>query len=163
MSRLKDAAYLWWAGRTLRERRLLLVMWALIAATAVWLCVVRPILDWRSAAAERVAIAEADLAAVRVAAVTLTPKASGPARPAEGLEPLVRRTAEAAGVTVVTTMSPSGRLGFQATSVQSGPLFSWLSVLESDHQLAICDLGVVENADATLNAEGAVSGGDCRG
>lgn len=162
MSRLKDAAYLWWAGRTLRERRLLLFMWGLIAVTAVWLCVVRPILDWRNAAAERVAVAETDLAEVRVAAAALTPRAPGPARPAEGLEPLVRRTAEAAGVTVVTTMSPSGRLGFQATRVQSGPLFSWLSVLETDHQLAICDLGVVENTDATLNAEGAVSGGDCR-
>jgi general secretion pathway protein M len=81
--------------------------------------------------------------------------------PAEGLEPLIRRTAEAAGLEVVIAMSPSGQLGFQLSRVRSGPLFAWLAALETDHRLTVCSLGVIENADATLNVEGALASGSC--
>ena len=37
MIRLPDGIAAWWAGRTLRERRLLLVMVALLAVTTAWL------------------------------------------------------------------------------------------------------------------------------
>ena len=58
-------------------------------------------------------------------------------------------------------MSGSGRLGFQLSSVGSGPLFAWLAAVESDHGLTICSLGVTENADATLNVEGGLASGAC--
>lgn len=163
MTRILNSAEAWWSGRTLRERRMLMVMAALLLATAVWLGMVRPILDWRTAAAERAETASATLAGVRTAVASLGPSRAPTTAPAEGLEPLIRRTAEAAGLDVVTAMSASGQLGFQLSRVQSGPLFAWLSALETDHRLGVCSLGVVENADATLNVEGAVSVGACAG
>ncbi len=161
MNRFVGHAGAWWSGRTLREQRMLMVMVGLLCATGVWLGAVQPVLAWRAAAADRADTAAALLAEVRAAAASF-----GPARPAasptaEGLEPLVRRTADAAGLDIVTVMSPSGQLGFQLSSVVSGPLFAWLAALETDHRLSICSLGVTENADATLNVEGGLASGPC--
>lgn len=163
MRRVLDHAGMWWSGRTLRERRMLLVMAGLLVATAVWLGLVQPILAWRAAAAERAEAAALTLAEVRAAAASFGPTEPSGAPSAEGLEPLIRRTAATAGLNVVTVMSASGQLGFQLSSVDSGRLFGWLGALESDHRLTICSLGVTENTDATLNVEGAVSAGTCAG
>lgn len=162
MSRITSAAGAWWSGRTKREQQLLMVMAGLFVATVVWLGVVRPVLAWRVAAATR-----AEAAAVTLLEVEASIGALQPARPAAvapsagGLEPLIRRTATAAALDVVTAMSPSGQLGFQLSSVGSAPLFTWLAVLEADHGVSICSLGITENADATLNVEGAVADGSC--
>jgi general secretion pathway protein M len=161
MIRLPDGIAAWWAGRTLRERRLLLVMVALLAVTTAWLGVVRPVLAWRAAAADRATAAAATLDEVRTAAALLTPSGAAADRSAEGLEPLIRRTAGAAGLEVVTTMGAANQLGFQLSNVGTAALFSWLSALETDHRLTVCSLGVVKNADATLNVEGSVSAGTC--
>lgn len=163
MTRLLTNTGVWWSGRTVRERRMLMVMAALLLATAAWLGVVRPVLDWRAAAADRAEAASATLVEVRAAVAGLGPSRAPVAAPAEGLEPLIRRTAEAAGLDIVTAMSASGQLGFRLSRVPSGPLFAWLSALETDHRVAVCSLGVVENADATLNVEGAFSMGACAG
>jgi general secretion pathway protein M len=58
-------------------------------------------------------------------------------------------------------MSESGQLGVQLSSVSSGPLFAWLTVLETDHRLSVCSLGVTENSDATLNVEVGFASGAC--
>ncbi len=163
MNRFIAQAALWWSGRTVRERRLLLAMIGLLLATIISLGVVRPVLAWRAAAADRAETAAATLAEVRVAVAAVEPVRPAGGAGAEGLEPLLRRTAGAAGVEVVTVMSVSGRLGFQLSRVGSAPLFVWLSALETDHGLTICSLGVTENADATLNVAGAVSNGTCTG
>ncbi|MBA4804828.1 MAG: type II secretion system protein M [Brevundimonas sp.] len=160
--RLPAPAAQWWEGRTLRERRLLVVMAALFVATAAWLGLVRPLMDWRSAAAERRAEATVEAAAARRDLARLAPETSGPRRAgAEGLEPLVRRTAEAAGLAADLSMGPDGGLAFRVASVPSGTGFAWLSALEADHGLRICRLGVVENADATVNLEGGIRDGAC--
>ncbi len=163
MSRLLNPAAMWWSGRTLRERRLLMVMIGLLLATLVHLAVVQPVLAWRAAATERAEAASSTLAEVRTSIAALGPARPRATPPAEGLEPLVRRTAASADLDVVTLMSASGQLGFQLSRTGSGPLFGWLGTLESDHGLVICNLGVTENADATLNVEGAVSAGGCAG
>ncbi len=107
--------------------------------------------------------ASADLTDVRAAVAALTPPRPAAGAGAENIDPLIRRTAEAAGLEVVTLMSPTGQLGFQLSRVGSGPLFAWLAALETAHRLTICGLGVTENTDATLNVEGAVSAGACAG
>jgi len=162
MNRLIERAGAWWDGRTLRERRMLIVMVVLSTICAGWLALVQPLLAWRGAAAGRAEAAAVTLAEVRVLAAASTPARPGTAPPAEGLEPLIRRTADAAGLEVVTVMAASGQLGFQLSSVSSGPLFAWLSALETDHHLSICSLGVTENADATLNVEGGLASGPCK-
>jgi general secretion pathway protein M len=163
MNRWTGPAAMWWSGRTLRERRMLMVTAALLLAAAVWLGVVRPLMEWRAAAADRAEAAAATLVEVRTEVAALGTRRPAPPPPVGGLEPLVRRTAEAAGLEVVTVMSPTGQLGFQLSRVGSAPLFAWLAVLETDHRLTLCSLGITENADATLNVEGAVSVGACAG
>ncbi len=158
MRRLTDQLYPWWEGRTPREQRMLGLMMALLAAVLVWLAVVRPVLAWREAAAADRAGAEADLARVQAGLRLTAPAAAArPVIDVEGFEPLVLRTAAAAGLEVTTGMDASGGLGFRIPAAASPALFGWLSALERDHGLAVVSLGVVENADATLQVEGALS------
>lgn len=161
MNRFIGPLAFWYSGRTLRERRMLMVMAGLLTAVIVWLGVIRPVLAWRSAAAERAAASAATLTEVRAAVAALGPPRAPAQAPSEGLDPLIRRTAATAGLDVVIAMSPSGQLGFQLARVRSATLFAWLATLEADHRLTLCSLGVVENADATLNVEGSVAAGDC--
>jgi general secretion pathway protein M len=159
MNRLTGPLLVWWDGRTLRERRMLAVMAVLLAATFVWLAVVRPALAWRAEAGRQRTVAAADLAAVRVAATHLAPKpAAAPATAdAGGLEPLVLQTAAAAGLTITTGMDPSGRLGFRIASGSSSAVFGWLAGLQTAHGVEVVSLGVVENTDATLQVEGGLA------
>lgn len=91
----------------------------------------------------------------------IAPSATVAPASTEGLEPLVRRTAEAAGLTVVTTMAPGGGLGIQMSQAPGRETFAWLAALEADHGVKVCSLGVMENADATLNIDGALGQGVC--
>ena len=162
MTALLAQAHGWWDGRTVRERRLLMVMGLLFGAVLVWLLVVRPLQAWQVGAADRRFEAEQTLAEVRAGLriVAPSPATTVPAN-AEGLEPLVRRTAEAAGLTVVTTMSPGGGLGIQMSQAPGRETFAWLAALEADHGIKVCSLGVMENADATLNIDGALGQDGC--
>ena len=162
MTALLARAHGWWDGLSLRERRLLALMAVLAAAVLVWLLVVRPVQAWQVGAADRRFEAEQTLSEVRAGLRIVAPSAAS-ATPAstEGLEPLVRRTAEAAGLTVVTTMAPGGGLGIQMSQAPGRETFAWLAALEADHGVKVCSLGVMENADATLNLDGAVAQGGC--
>lgn len=159
MRRLTDRLYPWWEGRTLREQRMLALMMALLAAVLVWLAVVRPALGWREAAASDRAQAEADLASVQTGLRLVAPSTAAPraAIDVDGFEPLVLRTAEAAGLSITTGMDASGRLSFRIPNGSSSALFGWLSALEHEHGISIISLGVIENTDATLQAEGVLS------
>lgn len=147
----------WWDGRTVRERRLLGVMLLIVAGLLLWLAVVRPAVDWRAATARDLARAEADRATVRADLQRLAAgQTAGAARvDARGLEPVVRQSAEAAGLEITTGMDASGRLGFRISRGSSSALFGWLAGLKTAHGLEVASLGVVENADATLQMEGA--------
>lgn len=155
MNAFLGQALQWWEGRSLRERRMLTVMLALIAATAVWLGVVRPLFGWREAAAENRARAEAEHGAVLAAVARLAPIRTAAPADARGLEPTVRQTAEAAGLTITTGMDASGRLGFRIDRGSTAAVFGWLSGLKTAQGLDPVSLGVIENADATLQVEGA--------
>ena len=158
MRRLTDRLYPWWEGRTLRERRMLAVMAVLLAAAFIWLAVVRPMFGWREQAAADRAAAEADLAWVQAGLRLTQPAAvARPVIDVEGFDPLVLRTAEAAGLEVTTGMAASGRLEFRMPHASSSALFGWMTTLERDHGIAVVSLGVVENTDATLQVEGALA------
>lgn len=158
MRRLTDRLYPWWEARTVREQRMLAVMAVLLAAVFLWLAVVRPMLGWREQAAADRTGAEADLARVQVGLrLTAPAPAARPVIDVEGFEPLVTRTAEAAGLGVTTGMDATGGLAFRIPAASSAALFGWMSALERDHGIAVVSLGVVENTDATLQVEGALS------
>lgn len=159
MRDLFGRAHQWWDGRTVREQRMLMLMVLFAAVVVVWLGVIRPALVWREAAAAERLQAEADLAGVRDGLLRLARLA--PAQPvatdAGGLEPLARRTAEAAGLELTTSMDPSGGLAFRIVGGSSAAVFGWLAALEADHGVDVRSLGVVENTDATLQVEGGLA------
>lgn len=145
-----------WDGRTLREQRMLIAMAVLLAAVILWLGVVRPLANWRADAADDRMRAEAEFTEVRRVLSRLP--ASAPGRTpgdAQGLEPILRQTAEAAGLQITTGMDASGRLGFRASGAPSAAVFGWLAALKTTHDLDPVSLSVVENADASLEVEGA--------
>jgi len=156
MNRLLAQLHQAWDGRTRREQQMLAVMALLVAAVIIWLGIVRPLTDWREQAARDRAQAETRLTEVRTALGRLQPPA-GEGRPADaqGLEPVIRQTAEAAGIEITTGMDASGRLGFRAANAPSRALFGWLGALQTTHGLQPVSLSVVENADASLQVEGA--------
>lgn len=149
----------WLDGRTARERMMLTAMIGLVAVVAGWLLVVRPAWAWRADAADRLARAERAAMEVRAGLRLVTPTPGAKlAADAQGLEPLVRQTAEAAGLEVVTEMAPGGGLGFRIQSGSSAAVFGWLATLQTAHGLEVRSLGVIENADASLQVEGGLGG-----
>lgn len=161
MNRVWAPLAMWWSDRTVRERRMVGVMLVILAAVTLWLGVVRPLVAWRAAAAERAAAATAALNDTRRALASLGRVQVAARPPVEGIETVLRRTAATAGLEVVTVMSATGQTGFELSSVDSARLFGWLGVLEREHGLVVCTLGVTENADATLNVEGGLAPGGC--
>lgn len=157
MNRILAELHQAWDGRTRREQQMLVVMALLVAAVVVSLGVVRPVTGWRDEAARDRARAGTELAEVRTALVRLAPTAGGEARAADarGLEPVLVQTAEAAGLQLTTGMDPSGRLGFRVANASGAAVFGWLAALETTHGLQPASLSVVENADASLQVEGA--------
>ncbi|MBW8303913.1 MAG: type II secretion system protein M [Brevundimonas sp.] len=157
MSRLFAQLHQAWDGRTRREQQMLAVMALLVAAVVVWLGIVRPLAGWRDEAASDRARAGAHLIEVRAALARLPSAKPGQVRTtdSQGLEPVLLQTAEAAGLELVTGMDPSGRIGFRAANAPAGAVFGWLGALETTHGLQPVSLSVVENADASLQVEGA--------
>lgn len=156
MNRLVAELHQAWDGRTRREQQMLAGMALLAMAVALWLGVIRPLNDWRDEAGRDRARAEADLAEVRTALVRLAPATGGGrGADAQGLEPILRQTATAAGLEITTGMDASGRPGFRIAKGSSAAVFGWLAALETTHDLQPVSLGVVENADASLQVEGA--------
>lgn len=146
-----------WDGRTRREQRMLAVLGLLVAAVALWLGVVRPVTAWRTEAGRERASAERDLGEVQASLARLASVSAAPERApdAQGLEPVLLQTAEAAGLQITTGMDASGRLGFQVAAAPAGGFFGWLAALETTHGLQPSSLGVIENPDGSLQAEGA--------
>jgi general secretion pathway protein M len=58
-------------------------------------------------------------------------------------------------------MAPGGGLGIQMSQAPGRETFAWLASLEADHGVKVCSLGVMENADATLNIDGSLGRNGC--
>ncbi|QIF81675.1 MULTISPECIES: type II secretion system protein GspM [Brevundimonas] len=156
MSAVFDPATRWWWSRTDRERQMLAVMVLLIAGVLIWLVVVRPMWSWREAAAERREEARITLLKVDAGVRRLSRDLGreGSKGSSADIEPVIRQSAEVAGLVVTTGMDPSGGLGFRVDSTTSAQIFPWLAALKDEHGLEVSRLAVVENADATLQVDG---------
>lgn len=155
MSGFIDSARGWWSGRSLREQRLLMLMGGLFAAVLLWFGVITPTLAWRADAAERRAVAEADLALIEAGAARIKGGASSMA--ADQVQAAARRAADSGGVNAVFNPLDDG-VGFSVNGASTASLFGWLAALKSEHGIDARVLTVSENADATLNAEGLLVG-----
>lgn len=144
----------WWDGRSLRERRMLALMGALVLGVVGWLGVVRPLDGWKAHQARARVVAERQFARIETARVWR----GAPAAEAVDLQALAAAAASKAGVQPTLGMSESGRLGFRLDHATTAQAFGWLAALEKSGA-KIEELGVVRNADGTLGVTGALSSG----
>lgn len=142
----------WWAQRSPREQRLLLVMLALLGLVVGWLLVVRPLGDALNAAKERHGAAVVALAEAKARAPGAAPAGTAPALPVDGL---VSRTAGEAGFANarVAAQAPT-RATVAIDAARPQALFAWIAQLERQG-VTVDSLRARVNADRTLNVEAA--------
>ena len=145
----------WWRGRTTREQRLLLVMFALLAVVLLWLLIVRPLGDALSRARERYADAALELAETRAQARLIGQlESNGPTRLAEPIDSLVNRAATEAGFPVARLdREGEGQATLVLASVRPQAFFGWLSQMESGRGLIVERLNTTTNSDRTLSVQ----------
>ena len=151
MSRLGEA----WRGRTPRERWLIGIMLALLAAMLAWLLILRPLGDMLEESKARHERAVAELAEARgqAAEIAALERRKLPRLQGEiGFE--VGRLAAQAGFQL-TRLEPQGLdravLSIQAARPQA--LFAWLGAIETENGLIVERLSATANSDRTLAAE----------
>jgi general secretion pathway protein M len=147
----------WWRGRSLREQRLLLVMFALIAVTFLWLGIYRPIQNGLSSARERHQEAVVRLGEVRAQADELR-TLKGSARVAGPIATVLSEAATEAGF-ANATFAPQGdaRATLFIPSARPAPLLRWMSELEA-RGLIVERLSARANADQTLAVDATFGG-----
>lgn len=121
----------WFAGRSLRERRMILVMLALLAVTIVWGGIILPVRDGLSSARERYADAAVRFGATEGAIDQL--HAAGRRVPLSGtLADTLRLRAEAAGFALASVdESGAGRVHATIQAAKPAALARWFAGLEA--------------------------------
>ena len=142
----------WWAQRSQREQRLLLVMMALLGLVAGWLLVVRPLGDALDAAKARHGTAAVALAEAKARTPGAAPAGTAARVPIDGV---VSRTAGEAGFANarVAAQAPT-RAMVAIDAARPQALFAWIAQLEGQG-VTVDSLRARVNADRTLNVEAA--------
>ena len=146
----------WWAERSLREQRLLLVMLALFALLAIWLLVIRPLSDALDAAQRRHDEAVMALAQARGRAAATGRTQAGPAASAPlPIDALISRTSAEAGFANarIAGQGPT-RATFALDAARAPAFFAWVRMLER-RGLVVESLRARANSDRTLAVEAA--------
>lgn len=141
----------WFDGRSLREKRLLLVMAALAVLTIVWGGIIRPVSDALSSARERYAGAvvrlgdtEARVATVQALQQNRPPALAGP------LDGLVRARADAAGFPLAAANPlANDRVQIAINSARPAALLAWIADLE-EAGILVDAMNVTNNGDRTV-------------
>lgn len=145
---------LWFAGRSSREQRMLLVMVALLALTIVWAGIIWPVTDGLSSARERHADAVIRLAETqaRVKEVEALQR-NRPAALEAQLDSVVRDRANEAGF-ALASVTPDGpnRVQITIATARPGLLFGWIAGLEAAGIL-VDSLATTDNGDKTVSAQ----------
>ena len=151
---MSDRIRLWFNGRSLREKRMILVMLALLVVTVIWGLIIRPVGDGLSAARERHVPVVLLLADTRDRAEAIRALRRGGAGPVSGpLDAAVRQSADAAGF-ALATLDPAdgGAVRFTITSARGGALLAWLTQLEASG-VVVDQLVTANNGDRTVSAQ----------
>lgn len=147
-----SGARAWFDGRSLRERRMILIMLALLALTIVWGGIIRPVRDGLASARERHADAVIRLAGTESELAAI--KAAGRQVPLTGsLADAIRLRADAAGLPIGSLDEPgAGRLHLVIPSARAAALARWVAQLERAGVL-IESANWRDNGDATVAAD----------
>jgi general secretion pathway protein M len=151
----------WWAARSVREKRLLLAMTALLALVLIWFLVVRPLLDARAAAEQRLNAAVTELARARAQVAALQQQAAGAnARPVAGpLDAFLMQSGGEQGFTNLQAVaSGPGRVSITMPQVRPAPFFGWIGQLEA-RGLVVESLSARPNPDQTIAVQAVLRGG----
>ncbi len=144
----------WWQSRSERERLMLGVMIALMAAVFVWLAVLRPLAAARVAAEARheAAVSDAGATRARIAAVqSLTAKA--PEALGAPLPEFLRGSAGQAGFgNAVVDSAGNGRARLTIPSAKAAVLLGWIDQLDA-RGVFIERATIRTNSDATVALE----------
>jgi len=149
-----DRFRLWFAGRSLRERRMLLVMFALLALTIAWAGIIRPVTDGLSSARERHTDALIRLAETQARVKELDAIQRLRPAPLEAqLDTVIRDRANEAGF-ALASVTPDGpnRVQITIATARPGPLLGWIAGLESSGIL-VDSLSTTDNGDKTVSAQ----------
>ena len=150
----------WWRERSLREQRMLLVMFALLAVTILWVGIYRPVQAALSAARERHQQAVVALGEARAQADALGQFGkAGPAIAAGALAPAVAQAANEAGF-ANATVAPQGdrRVSISIPSARPAPVLQWVASLEA-RGIVVERLTARANSDPTLTVDATLAAG----
>jgi general secretion pathway protein M len=152
---MSDTVRIWWRGRTLREKRLLLAMAALFTLVLVWLLVIRPVGDSLSAARERHAAAVLRLAEARGQAAAIRSLSGAPTSTLSApLTTMLNAAATEAGFPVAR-VEPQGpnRATLVLNAVRPQAFFGWVGQMEARNNLVVERLSATTNSDQTLSIQ----------
>jgi general secretion pathway protein M len=157
MSSLRD----WWAGRTERERRLLLVLGVVLGALIYWFGLVAPARSAAQSAELRHAGRDAELAEIEAGLGQLQAleRARGGGRLSEPLEPTLRRTAAETGVGISAIQSTGAGVSARSETVAPGAFFRWIALLQRQYGVRVAELVLLKNPDGSLNVRVGFTGG----
>ena len=144
----------WFDGRTLRERRMLLAMAAMIVLTVIWFGILLPISDGLSSsrtrlndAVVRLAQSEAQLDALKAL------QRNRPAPITGALDDYIRQSAGDAGFALSDVSAQGdGRIHIAVPTARPGALFTWIADLESAGVI-VATITISNNGDQTVSAQ----------
>jgi general secretion pathway protein M len=144
----------WFDGRSLREKRMLLVMAALAALTLLWAGIILPVTDALSSSKERHADAVVRLGETQARLAVLRDlQRDRPAALGGPLDAIIRTRANDAGFPLsLATPLGSDRVQIAITSARPGALLAWIGELERSGIL-VDSLNMTNNGDQTVAAQ----------
>ena len=145
----------WWRTRTLREQRLLLAMFGLMAVVLAWLLIIRPLNDALSEARERHGDAARAVAEARAQVDLIEKLQQAPATPLGGpLDAVVSQSATEAGFTVSRVEREGANSATMVVdAVRPQAFFGWLDQMETSRGLIVERLRATANSDRTLSVQ----------
>jgi len=145
----------WWRARSLREQRLLLILFVLFAITLAWLLVVRPLGDSLAAARERHGAAVVALGEARAGAAAIARLERERPPALEGaIDQAVAQAASAAGFQLSRIEAQGGdKVGLAIEAARPQALFAWVSEMENGRGLIVERLTANANSDRSLSVQ----------
>jgi general secretion pathway protein M len=149
-----SALQTWWQGRNRRERIMVSVMLAAIAAFLAWYGVLSPLRQARDAAQARYLRAAAALEETDAALALLAePRNSPPVARGQAYAEIIVDSAGAAGVAIARRDADAdGGLVLGIDGVAANTLFAWLDALREKHGVAPIAIEI-DKRDGRLRAE----------
>lgn len=149
-----ERATTWWAERSARERTMLSVMTAFIAAFLIWFAVISPLVSGLEASKTRHMRSVTDLASVQTKSTALRKLKANPPPPLGA--PVTTFVALSAGE-VGFTLSRNDAVGTDRASISIASakppaLFNWLTSIDA-RGVIVDQITIRPNSDATVSVE----------